>query len=75
MKTKPCHCCTGSGTELDHDAVGAEMRALRKKKGITLKQMGHRMSPRLKITYLSDLERGNRNWNALLIAQYQRICT
>lgn len=74
MKTKACHCCEGSGRELDHKEVGAAMRALRKKKGLTLKQTGRRMSPRLHVTYLSDLERGNRNWNLSLVAQYEKIC-
>lgn len=69
-KTKACHCCAGSGTELDHKVVGAEMRAMRESRGRTLRQVGAKMKKCA--PYLSDLERGNRNWNTELIVQYKK---
>ena len=69
-KTKACHCCSGSGTELDHEAVGAEMRALRVAKGKSLRQVGKKM--KLCAPYICDLERGHRTWRPDLIAQFKK---
>lgn len=74
MKTKSCHCCSGSGEELDHVAVGAELKKLREGKGLTLKQVGSRMDPKVSTTFIWDLERGRRNWNLKLVAKYQQAC-
>lgn len=72
-KTKVCHCCEGSGEEFDHKFVGFAMRELRNKKGLTLAKLGQKMDPPLHTTYLSDLERGARNWNERLISQYRKL--
>lgn len=69
-RTKACHCCDGSGKELNHVVIGAEMRALRHKVGLSLQEMANRMG--FTKPYLSDLERGKRNWNDDLIAAYRK---
>lgn len=46
------------------------MRALRVSEGLTLREMASLLS--LSVAYLSDLERGRRNWSAKLIQSYQR---
>lgn len=71
-RTKACHCCDGTGKELDHTVVGAEMRALREKAELTLDALAAKLG--FTKPYLSDLERGKRNWNDDLIAGYRRAC-
>lgn len=71
-KTKACHCCSGSGKEWDHLVVGAEMRALRTKAELTLDALAAKLD--FTKPYLSDLERGKRNWNDSLIAGYRKAC-
>ncbi len=56
-----------------HDAqkkLSAELKRLRKKRGLSLRAMAEK----LKITapYLSDLERGNRNWSAERAKEFLR---
>jgi transcriptional regulator with XRE-family HTH domain len=50
-------------------ALGGELRALREKSGISLREMADQLfiSP----PYLSDLERGNRDWSSILIAKFK----
>jgi len=72
MKKTTCHFCGGSGEEIDQGVTGMEMRTLRKSAGLSLKEMGGKIG--LSCPYLSDLERGNRNWNAELISQYKKAC-
>lgn len=69
MKNKPCHCCGGTGTEKDNAILGAKMRMLRESKGISLRSMARRL--RYSAAYLSDLERGERNWRDELISAYK----
>lgn len=71
-KTKSCHCCNGSGTELDHIAVGADLRTLRESKGLTLDHVSSRM--KLSSPYLCDLERGRRNWTEDKVARFKKAC-
>lgn len=71
-KTKPCHCCTGTGKELDHAAVGASMRRLRTARGLSLQEISRRLD--LSLSYVSDLERGRRNWNDELVERFKRAC-
>ena len=61
MKTKNCRCCQGSGRELDSVAYGAEMLALRLSKGV--KQYALAMQMGFSAAYISDLEKGKRNWS------------
>lgn len=72
-KTKDCRCCDGTGLELDQPSVGREMKSLRLKRGLSLAAMGNRMRPKLRTTYLFNLEHGLRNWNERLIAEYRRV--
>jgi transcriptional regulator with XRE-family HTH domain len=69
-KTKACRCCGGSGTELDNKATGAEMRAMRISKGMSLRQVGAKM--KLCAPYICDLEKGHRNWTEPLVAKYRK---
>lgn len=69
-KTKACHCCAGSGTELDHKAVGAEMRAMRKSRKKTLRDVSVKMG--ICAPYLCDLELGYRKWRPELIVQFKK---
>ena len=70
MKTQPCHCCGGSGEEYNHQAMGAELRGLRLRAGISLTALAGRLkcSP----PYLSDLEKGKRNWRDELVERYRK---
>lgn len=72
MKTKPCHCCSGKGTEIDHRALGAEMKRLRKAKGISFRDMGDKT--KVPYTNLFELELGYRKWKPELVARYKEVC-
>jgi cytoskeletal protein RodZ len=72
-QTKQCHCCDGSGVELDHVQVGAQLRTLRQSKQLTLLSVSRRL--KLSLPYLSDLERGRRNWNDALAERFRKACT
>lgn len=69
---KNCHCCGGSGEELDQAATSKLMVALRTKAGISQSEVARRMG--LSNTHTSDLEGGNRNWNLELIERYKNAC-
>lgn len=70
LKTKNCHCCDGSGKELDSRAVGAAMKAIRESRGISQTEVARRM--KLSKPYICDLERGHRHWRDELIASYNK---
>ena len=70
MKTNSCRCCSGSGRELDHTSVGAEMKALRKKHGLSQEVIAR--SLKCTVPYISSLELGNRNWSAATLHAYKR---
>lgn len=65
-----CRKCGGTGKELDPTGVGLEMRGLREKKGIGLREMATRM--KISPPYLSDLELGRRDWTEEKIAEFKR---
>jgi predicted transcriptional regulator len=46
---------------IDHVATGESMRQLRKSHKISLREVARRM--KLSAPFISDLERGNRNWD------------
>lgn len=69
VKTKNCRCCEGSGREIDHFAVGMDLRAIREKAGKSLTFVADDMG--ISKAYLHDLEFGKRYWNRKLINQYQ----
>lgn len=53
-------------------ALSAEMKALRLKKGLSLRQMQKKVGK--VYTYLFELERGVRNWNPKLVEAYRKVC-
>jgi len=64
-----CRCCKGTGKELNHSVVGNEMRNMRVERKESLISISKKMG--LSIPYLSDLERGRRNWNEDLIQRFK----
>lgn len=72
MKKKSCRCCQGSGKELDHKAVGAEMKKVRNAAGLSQAALGKRMN--FSSAYLCDLEQGYRNWTEALIERFRKAC-
>lgn len=63
-----CEKCGGTGKVDDPRIVGRDMRALREKRGKSLRAVAALMdfSP----AYLSDLENGRRAWNHNLITSF-----
>jgi len=72
LKTQSCHCCDGSGKEIDSIALGHELRSLRNRKGLTQDCVALHM--KISNTYLSELERGGRRWNTDLAARFRKAC-
>lgn len=70
MKQRPCHCCYGTGRELDPVAIGRERRRLRRRLGLSLRYVAERMG--ISACYLSHLERGLRNWTPQLMTSFNR---
>jgi predicted transcriptional regulator len=66
----PCPKCAGSGHVLDPRAVGQRWRQIRTAQGISLREMARKAG--YSAVYLSDLERGRRNWTAQTMAHYER---
>lgn len=54
--------------EIDHAETGALFRAKREAHSISLRDLAKAM--RLSPAYISDIERGRRNWNADLVEDY-----
>jgi transcriptional regulator with XRE-family HTH domain len=54
---------------VDHVATGARMKEARKSAGIPQKDVAKTMV--IKASYLSDLERGRRNWTPLLAMKFK----
>lgn len=71
MKTKPCHCCNGTGTEMDHAAIGKRCRDIRVGNKISLRELARQLG--YSAAYLSDLEKGKRNWRRELIEKYEEL--
>ena len=56
--------------ETDQVATGENARKFRKEQGLSLKAVASRMG--ITSAYLSDLERGRRNWNEKIIIEFCR---
>lgn len=69
LQSPACERCKGTGLEPDWDLVGRHMRQLRKEKGLSLRELGSRVS--CSIPHLSDLERGKRSWATPLARKIQ----
>ena len=59
-KSKPCHCCEGSGEEADQTLIGFQWSMRRLDAGIGLRALARAMD--ISHTYLSHLEGGTRRW-------------
>lgn len=69
MRTEPCEHCAGTGKQLDQRAVGEQMRKRRKRKGLTLRTVAKQLE--ISTPFLSDLERGRRNWSRARLEEFQ----
>ena len=69
-KTKSCHCCKGTGKEINHVVIGAELKKLRKASGLSQERVGEKMGYRK--PYISELERGRRNWRPDLVHAFKK---
>ena len=54
---------------VDQDGTGAALRKWRESVGVTMSVVAERMG--VSIPYVSDLERGNRNWNMDILSRYR----
>lgn len=54
----------------DHTETGRNARAQRKGHGLSLREVAEEMN--ISGMYLSDLERGKRNWNPILVDAFNR---
>lgn len=59
--------------QIDHAATGATMRQLRTAHSISMREIARRMN--LSAPFVSDLERGRRNWTAKLAMEYMKAET
>lgn len=67
-QSQPCPRCGGKGFIYDDREVGAEMRANRKRAGVSITEAAKAMA--FSKAYLSDLELGQRHWTGFLIQAY-----
>lgn len=58
---------------IDHRATGAAVRRKRKLVGLSLRELARQI--KVSAPFLSDLERGNRNWNEERLAQVEKVLT
>lgn len=72
MRTKNCRRCAGSGKELDNKSVGREMHQLRNSRGLTQTVVAGNMN--FSSAYISQLEKGLRDWSHDLVKAYQKAC-
>jgi ribosome-binding protein aMBF1 (putative translation factor) len=67
---KTCPRCGGSGMILDDKSFGALMRDVRKRKGLSLREVAKRC--KWSAAYVSDLELGKRGWNDAKHKRYSK---
>lgn len=63
-----CKRCDGSGQEPDNKKTGSRLRALRRERGIGLREMARRMG--ISHPYLCQMEAGDRRIRPALLRQY-----
>ena len=61
-ESRVCPRCGGSGKVMDDKKIGALMRDIRKKAGVSLRAVALQLG--LSAAYVCDLELGRRGWNA-----------
>ncbi len=54
--------------QIDHKATGRRLRSLRENNNLSLRDLGEWLE--LSAAYLSDLERGKRNWSKQLVRRF-----
>lgn len=69
--TKTCPRCEGTGQVPDPVYIGAQMRRLRGKTGMSLREMARRAG--FSAPYISDAELGRRTWSRRLLAAYEDV--
>lgn len=70
FSTKKCPHCDGSGFVLDPVIAGQYHRAMRERKGKSLREVARMM--KVTAPYVSDLERGRRNWTDERMEAYRK---
>ena len=60
--------CEGQGEIMDDEAVGTEMRRRRLLTGLSLRTVAKRL--KFSAPYISDLEKGRRNWSHYKVGDY-----
>lgn len=70
MRIKPVF-KTKTARELDHVLTGVRVRMERSARGISLRALARRAG--LSASYLSDLERGRRNWTLERLSQIKTL--
>lgn len=71
LMSMPCDKCAGTGLMNDPRVTGQMLRKEREQAGMSLRAMAQKVQR--SAAYLSDLERGRRNWSEEKIAEYRRI--
>lgn len=70
--SKTCHCCGGTGVDIDGVITGESMRdlrlALRLNQSSVAKELG------VSNSYVSQLESGKRKWTPELLKAYRKAC-
>lgn len=61
---------TKTATVIDHAETAKLARAIRKKRGVSLRAVARHLG--ISAPYLSDLELGRRNWNEGLFCAFQK---
>ena len=69
---KTCHCCNGSGKEWDDVSIGARLKSIRTKAGISQKDMAKALS--ISPSMLVFLEKGLRRWTMGMIHKVEEVC-
>lgn len=69
MLTVKCPTCGGTGEVPNQKSLGAELRKLREKAGLSGRQVARRMH--ISAPYLSDLELGRRHWTPKLVMLFK----
>ena len=68
---EPCPRCDGLGYLAGDRAVGARMRKLRERAGLSLRELAARVG--VSFTIVGDLERGQRKWSPERVAKFRRV--